>query len=151
MYIRLSTTELDKITTQLSKLDLGKTTSQTSTKFVLTKPRKWEQFHSQELHKQSQDIIQRQIQWLQRSVHRHHQYLHQCWIWAPYKDHQQARLCCIWPMMRSWIRTHRRTSDRISTFLHFEHFYYYYSVFRTLLIWFYIYVSVFKIQFIVLL
>ena len=38
--IRLSTTELDKITTQLSKLDLGKTTSQTSTKFVLTKPRK---------------------------------------------------------------------------------------------------------------
>ena len=38
--IRFSTNELDKITTQLSKLDLGKTTSQTSTKFVLTKPRK---------------------------------------------------------------------------------------------------------------
>ena len=38
--IRLSTNELDKITTQLSKLDLGKTTSQTSTKFVLAKPRK---------------------------------------------------------------------------------------------------------------
>ena len=38
--IRLSTNELNKITTQLSKLDLGKTTSQTSTKFVLAKPRK---------------------------------------------------------------------------------------------------------------
>ena len=38
--IRLSTNELNKITTQLSKLDLGKTMSQTSTKFVLTKPRK---------------------------------------------------------------------------------------------------------------
>jgi len=38
--IRLSTNELDKITTQLSKLDLGKTTSQTLTKFVLAKPRK---------------------------------------------------------------------------------------------------------------
>ena len=38
--IRLSTSELDKITTQLSKLDLEKTTSQTSTKFVLEKPRK---------------------------------------------------------------------------------------------------------------
>jgi len=38
--IHLSTTELDKITTQLFKLDLGKTTSQTSTKFILAKPRK---------------------------------------------------------------------------------------------------------------
>ena len=38
--ICFSTNELDKITTQLSKLDLEKTTSQTSTKFVLAKPRK---------------------------------------------------------------------------------------------------------------
>ena len=38
--IHFSTNELDKITTQLSKLDLGKTTSQTSTKFILAKPRK---------------------------------------------------------------------------------------------------------------
>ena len=38
--VRLSTNELDKITTQLSKHDLGKTTSQTSTKFVLAMPRK---------------------------------------------------------------------------------------------------------------
>ena len=38
--IRFSTNKLDKITMQLSKLDLGKTTSQISTKFVLAKPRK---------------------------------------------------------------------------------------------------------------
>jgi len=38
--IRFSTNELDKITTQLSKLSLGKTTCQTSNKFVLAKPRK---------------------------------------------------------------------------------------------------------------
>ena len=38
--IRFSTNELDKIKMQLSKLDLGKTTSQASTKFILAKPRK---------------------------------------------------------------------------------------------------------------
>ena len=38
--IHFSTNKLDKITIQLSKLDLGKTTSQTSAKFVLAKPRK---------------------------------------------------------------------------------------------------------------
>jgi len=38
--IHFSTNELDKITTQLSKLNLGKTTNHTSTKFVLAKPRK---------------------------------------------------------------------------------------------------------------
>ena len=38
--IRFSANELDKITTQLSKLSLGKTTGQTSNKFVLAKPQK---------------------------------------------------------------------------------------------------------------
>ena len=38
--IRFSTNEQDKITTRLSKLNLGKTTNHTSTKFVLAKPRK---------------------------------------------------------------------------------------------------------------
>ena len=38
--IRFSTNNLDKITTQLSKLSLGKSTNQSSNKFVLAKPRK---------------------------------------------------------------------------------------------------------------
>ena len=38
--IRFSTNEFDKIMTQLSKLSLGKTTNQSSNKFVLAKPKK---------------------------------------------------------------------------------------------------------------
>jgi len=30
-----------------------------------------------------QKLIQKQIQWLRRPVHKHHQYLHQCWSWEP--------------------------------------------------------------------